>query len=43
MNIYYNSADIHLSDHKPILAIFEAKIKVVDQAKKSKIIQNLKQ
>jgi hypothetical protein len=34
MNIYYNSADIYLSDHKPILGIFEAKIKVIDQKMK---------
>jgi hypothetical protein len=29
--IYYNRAEINLSDHKPVVAVFEAKIKTVDK------------
>ena len=29
MNIFYGKVDFDLSDHKPITALFEAKIKVV--------------
>lgn len=38
MNIYYGSVDYELSDHKPVTGLFEAKIKVVDQAKKQELI-----
>lgn len=30
MNIYYGKVDYNLSDHKPIIGLFEAKIKVVN-------------
>lgn len=29
--VYYNRAEINLSEHKPVLAVFEAKIKTVDK------------
>jgi hypothetical protein len=39
MNIYYGKADYSLSDHKPITSLFEAKIKVVDEKVKQRIIE----
>lgn len=30
MNVYYNSVPLSYSDHRPIVGMFEAKIKVVD-------------
>lgn len=38
MNIYYNTAEIFLSDHLPIVALFEAKIKVIDETKRQAVI-----
>jgi hypothetical protein len=38
MNIYYNTAEIFLSDHLPIVGLFEAKIKVVDETKRQAVI-----
>lgn len=38
MNIYYGDVQYLLSDHMPITALFEAKIKVQNQDKKSKLI-----
>ena len=31
MNVYYNSVQLFMSDHRPIVGMFEAKIKVVDR------------
>ena len=41
MNIYYGKVEFDLSDHKPITGLFEAKIKVVDQNLKNKVIEKL--
>lgn len=40
-SIYYGCVDIELSDHKPIVGLFEAKIKVVDEGKKGELIAKL--
>lgn len=42
MNVYYNSAEIWMSDHKPIVGMFEAKIKMVDQQLRQRVIANLR-
>jgi len=41
MNIFYGSVDYDLSDHKPITGLFEAKIKVVDEAQKDQLVQDI--
>lgn len=41
MNIYYGRAEVCLSDHKPVTGLFEAKIKVVNQAKKQELTDAL--
>lgn len=43
MNIYYGKVDFDLADHKPITGLFEAKIKVIDQTLKEKVIEKLTQ
>ena len=35
--LYYNRAEIYLSDHLPVSAVFEAKVKTVDKAKLSEL------
>lgn len=42
MNIYYNAANIDLSDHRPIVGLFEAKIKTIDSELKAKVIATLR-
>ena len=42
MSIYYSSVDIDLSDHRPIVGLFEAKIKTIDQNEKAKVIEILR-
>ena len=41
MNIFYGKVDFDLSDHKPITALFEGKIKVIDTLKKQSLIENI--
>jgi hypothetical protein len=41
MNIYYGKINYNLSDHKPVTGLFEAKIKVIDDKLKQKIIDKL--
>ena len=42
MNIYYGRVDFDLSDHKPITGLFEAKIKVIDQAARAALIDEVR-
>ena len=41
MNIYYGKIDYNMSDHKPVTGLFEAKIKVINDKLKQKIIEKL--
>ena len=43
MNIYYGKVDYNLSDHKPITGLFEAKIKVINESLKAKVVEKLTQ
>ena len=43
MNIYYGSVDFELSDHKTVVGMFEAKIKVVNEDLKAKVIEKIKE
>jgi len=41
MNFFYGKVDFDLSDHKPITGLFEAKIKVVDEKIKQKLVEKI--
>lgn len=43
MNIYYGCVDFELSDHKPVVGMFEAKIKVVNEDLKEKVTQKIRE
>ena len=43
MNIYYGKVDYDLSDHKPITALFEAKVKVVNKKIRDKLEKEIKE
>ena len=40
-SIFYGVVDFELSDHKPIVGLFEAKIKVVDEGKRGELVAKL--
>jgi len=41
MNIFYGTAELELSDHRPITGLFEAKIKVIDSRARQALIDEI--
>mmetsp|Transcript_8698 Transcript_8698/g.14752 ORF Transcript_8698/g.14752 Transcript_8698/m.14752 type:complete len:88 (-) Transcript_8698:484-747(-) len=41
MNIFYGKVDMDLSDHKPITGLFEAKIKIINQEVRQRLIDKI--